>query len=235
MKRVSILLPILTCLSAIWSPSPSLAQENNLYGGVFVGDRLGKDQTFTGANVAGTPRVIETPTKDGVIGGAVLGAVVADASWGRVRGEAEFTSGKNDIDDLSLNGTPRELLTGRKSVTTMMLNAAYDTPRIWDRVRFTVGGGAGTAAIDYDIEYNVAAAGPRIQIPTNASGKLALQVIGGVSIELVRNLELTADARYLHVNTHKVERFNLTAGTLDSVLRAKYNNASITTGFRFLF
>ncbi len=72
----------------------------------------------------------------------MLGAVVADASWGRLRAEAEFTSGKNDIQNLSLTGTRRERLIGRKPVTTMMLNAAYDTPKIWDRVRFTVGAGA---------------------------------------------------------------------------------------------
>ncbi|USU13815.1 outer membrane beta-barrel protein [Sphingomonadaceae bacterium OTU29THOMA1] len=233
MKRLTILLPVLACLSVV--SSPALARENGLYGGVFVGDRLGKDQTLAGANVAGAPRVVETPTKDGVVGGGVLGAVVADASWGRLRAEAEFTSSKNDIKNLSLNGMRRELLTGRKSVTTMMLNAAYDTPKISDRVRLTVGGGAGAAAIDYAIEYNVAAAGPRIQIPTNATGKLALQAIGGVSIEIAKNFELTADARYMHVNDHSVERFNFTAGTLDSVLKAKYNSASLTTGFRLLF
>ncbi|MFD1951503.1 outer membrane protein [Sphingomonas arantia] len=233
MMRVLTLLPVLVCLSVM--STPALARDPSLYGGLFIGDRLGKDQTFAGANAAGAARVIETPTKDGLLGGALLGAIVADAPWGRLRTEVELTNSKSNLKSLSLNGVRRELLNGRKSVSTTMLNAAYDTPKIWDRVRLTVGGGAGTAAIDYDVEYNVAATGPRIQIPTNATGKLALQAIGGLSVEVVRNFELTADVRYLHVNSHNVERFNLTAGTLDSVLKTKYNNASVTTGFRFLF
>lgn len=233
MIRVSFILPVVACLSTI--TVPAVAKDTAIYGGLFIGDRLGDGQTFEGANIAGAPRVIETPTKDGLFGGAMIGAVVADAPWGRVRTEAELTASKNDISSLSLNGTRRELLNGRKTVTTAMLNIAYDTPKFWDRVRFTIGGGAGAASIDYDIEYNVAAAGPRIQIPTNASGKPALQAIGGLSFEVAKNVELTADARYLHVNGHKVERFNFTASTLDSVLDTDYDATSITAGFRFFF
>lgn len=233
MKRALIFLPVLALMSVI--PTQASAKDANIYGGLFIGDRLGEGQTFEGANIAGAPRVIQTPTKDGLVGGAMIGVVVADANWGRIRTEAELSAGKNDIRRLTLNGVQRELLSGRKSVTTTMLNVAYDTPKIWDRIRFTVGGGAGAASIDYDIEYNVAAAGPRIQIPTNATGKLALQAIGGVSFEVAKNFELTADARYLHVGKHNVERYNFSTGTLDSVLRTDYDSTSITAGLRFFF
>ena len=116
-----------------------------------------------------------------------------------------------------------------------MLNIAYDTPRIFDRVRLTAGAGFGLAAIDYDIQYNVAAAGPAISISTNQSGRLAYQLIGGASVELTDGLELTGDVRYFEVGSHQVERFNLTTGTLDSVLGTKYRSTRVTAGIRYAF
>ncbi len=211
------------------------SSEGDIYVSVFVGDNLGRDQRFEGANPAGAVRNIETPTKDGLLGGAAIGVVLSDSGIGRFRTEAEFSATKNDVRDLILNDVPRDLVRGRKSVTAGMLNLAYDTPRIFDRVRLTAGAGFGLAAIDYDIQYNVAAAGPAISISTNQSGRLAYQLIGGASVAITDRLELTGDVRYFEVGSHQVERFNLTTGALDSVLGTKYRATRLTAGIRYGF
>ncbi len=224
MKKLTITL--LAAASTLWATQAAArdsegSSAGDIYVSVFVGDNLGRDQRFEGATVGGAARNIETPTKDGLIGGAAIGVIVSDSGIGRFRTEAEFSAGKNDIKELVLNDVPRDLVRGRKSVTAGMLNIAYDTPRIFDRVRLTAGAGFGLAAIDYDIQYNVAAAGPAISISTNQSGRLAYQLIGGASVELTDGLELTGDVRYFEVGSHQVVRFNLTTGTLDSVLGTK--------------
>lgn len=203
------------------------------YIGGFVGARFGDDQTFRGATVAGDPRKIETTSDADVMGGVVLGAVAAQGDWGRARVEGELGASRNSLKRLKLNGTGRELLEGRTSITTTMVNLIYDTPKVGNLVRFSAGGGVGMAGVDYDIRYKVAAAGPAITIPTSASGHLAFQAIGGASIALGKRVELTADVRYLHVTGHQVERFNATAGTLDSVLQTRSHNLAATAGFRF--
>lgn len=208
-------------------------QDKRFYVGGFIGDRFGSDQTFRGANLAGEPRVIETPTKGDVTGGIVIGAIAAQGEWGRARVEGEFSASRNSVERLILNGVRRELTEGRKSITTEMVNLVYDTPKIANLVRFSVGGGIGNASIDYDIRYNVSAAGPAINIPTSVSGHIAYQAIGGASISLGRRVELTTDVRYLRVSSHEIERFNATAGTLDSVLGARYHSLAATAGFRF--
>lgn len=207
----------------------------DVYVSVFVGDNLGRGQEFDGTAAGGAPRNIQTPTEDGVIGGGAIGLVVADTSYGRLRAEAEFSASKNDITDLVLNDLPRDLVRGRKSVAAGMLNVAYDTPRILDRLRLTAGAGFGLAAIDYDIQYNVAAAGPAISISTNQSGRLAYQLIGGASVNLTDRIELTGDVRYFEVDSHQVERFNLTTGALDSILDTKYRSTRLTAGVRYSF
>jgi opacity protein-like surface antigen len=207
----------------------------SIYLGGFVGDRFGRHQTISGANPAGQPRVIETTAKDGLLGGASIGAVVADGGWGRARVEAELTSSRVNLANLSLNSQRRELLQGRRSVATQMVNIVYDTPRIADRVRLSLGGGVGHGAIDYDTRYLVAATGPEINIPTSVSGKIAFQGIAGASIAISRGIELTTDVRYTRIGQHEVERFNATAGTLDSVLSTRYSSVVGTAGFRFFF
>ena len=215
------------------APGQNPEQEKRVYVGGFVGDRFGSGQTFRGANLAGQPRVIETPTKDNVTGGIVVGMVAARGDWGRVRVEGELSASQNSVKRLVLNDVRRELLEGRKSLTTEMVNLVYDTPKVANLVRFSLGGGIGNGSIDYDIRYNVSAAGPAINIPTSVSGHIAYQAIGGAAISVGRRVELTTDVRYLGVTGHQVERFNATAGTLDSVLRTRYHSVSATVGFRF--
>jgi opacity protein-like surface antigen len=240
----SLMCNVLVSCAAIMS-TPAIAQERfgsegergagSIYLGGFLGDRFGREQTLSGANVAGQPRVIDTSAKDGLTGGLVIGAVAAAGSWGRARVEAEFAASRNNLDALSLNGQQRALLEGRRSASTQMVNIIYDTPQIAGRLRLSVGGGVGHGAVDYDTRYLVAAAGPEINIPTSVSGNVAWQGIAGASFALGGGLELTTDVRYSRVGRHQVERFNATAGTLDSVLSTRYNNLAATAGFRYFF
>jgi opacity protein-like surface antigen len=209
------------------------ASDKRFYVGGFLGDRLGGDQTFSGSNIAGQPRVIDTPTKDHITGGLMIGVVAAQGDWGRMRVEGEVSASQNAIKRLVLNDVRRDLLEGRKSITSEMVNVMYDTPKLANLVRLSVGGGVGNASIDYDVRYNVSATGPAINIPTSVSGHLAWQAIGGASISLNRRVDLTTDVRYLRVSEHQVERFNATAGTLDSVLATRYHGVAATAGFRF--
>ncbi|WP_420137552.1 outer membrane beta-barrel protein [Sphingomonas sp.] len=225
---------IVSGLVSAFVVAPAQAQEGRFYVGGFVGDRFGSGQTFRGANLAGDPRVIRTPTKDAVTGGITLGAIVGEGHWGRLRVEGELAASRNKLNRLVLNNVERQLLEGRKSVTTQMVNLAYDTPKIANLVRFSVGGGIGNGNIDYDIRYNVTATGPTINIPTSASGHLAYQAIAGVTVSVVPHLELVADARYLRIGAHDVERFNQSAGTLDSVLDTHFHSTAATVGFRYI-
>ncbi|MDF0487876.1 hypothetical protein PX554_07020 [Sphingomonas sp. H39-1-10] len=228
-------------LASVFAVAPAFAQdgpdapqpEKRFYVGGFLGDRFGSGQTFSGANITGQPRVIETPTKADVTGGVMIGAVAAQGDWGRVRVEGELSASQNSIKRLVLNNVRRELLEGRKAITSEMVNVMYDTPKIANLVRLSAGAGVGNASIDYDIRYNVSASGPAINIPTSVSGHLAWQAIGGASVALGRRVELTTDVRYLRVSEHQVERFNATAGTLDSVLGTRYHSLAATAGFRF--
>ena len=213
--------------------SAAHADDGHFYVGGFVGDRFGNNEHFRGANLAGDPRVIQTPTKDGIFGGVTLGAVVARGKWGRARVEGEISASRNTVNRLILNDVQRQLLEGRKSTTTEMVNVVYDTPKLANLVRFSIGGGIGAAGIDYDVRYNVSAAGPTINIPTSVAGQIGYQAIGGMTVDVAPHLELTADVRYLTIAHHQIERFNQSMGTLDSVLNARYHSTAASIGFRY--
>jgi len=228
------LLSIALCATACACATSALAQDDRFYVGGFAGGHFGEEQSFSGANLAGAPRQIDAPQDDGAVAGLVLGMVATEGGWGRLRVEAEFAHRQSDVERLSLNGVQRELLQGESSVSTQLVNLLYDTPQ-WRKLRGTLGAGIGAASYDYDIRYNVAAAGPTINIPTSVSGKLAYQAIIGVQYALTPTWELSADYRYLWGDDHQIERFNQTAGTLDSVLDATYESSAFTVGARYRF
>jgi opacity protein-like surface antigen len=210
------------------------AEDERFYVSGFLGANIGVTQKLDGATAAGAVRHIEAPLQDDISGGVALGLVAKEAGWGRVRLEGEFSARDNDVDKLVLNGVRRQLLDGHTSVTSEMVNFLYDTPKYWDRVRFTVGAGVGVATVDYNIHYLVTAAGPQIAIPTSVT-ELGYQAILGTSYEVMQGIELTADARYFGVADQQAERFNASAGTLDSVLTAKYASTSLNLGVRYHF
>ena len=164
-----------------------------------------------------------------------LGYATQDASWGRVRSELEFAKQKADLKSLSLNGVDRALIgEPDKSAKTVMLNVFYDTPAFVGPIRAEFGAGIGKSKMDYNIRYNVSATGPAIEIPTNPS-QGAYQLIAGLSGRVSGGLEVFTQFRYLKIKDHKVERFNRTAGTLDSTLDVEYSSKSFNFGLRYVF
>lgn len=218
--------------------SPALAQDEST-GGVYVSGSAGivtsDDQLINGANAAGAPRRIITDMDKGSAFALAIGYVTKDASWGRVRGELELAKQQADLKALSLNGVDRALIgEPDKSVKTGMVNIFYDTPTILGPVRAELGAGIGKSKIDYNIRYNVSATGPAIEIPSNPS-QGAYQLMAGLSGRVSGGLELFTQFRYLKLKDHRVERYNRTAGTLDSTLDAVYSSKSFNFGLRYVF
>jgi opacity protein-like surface antigen len=219
--------------------SPAFAQDEDNGNGIYVSGSAGivasDDQLINGFNAAGAPRRIITDMDKGRAFNLALGYATDDADWGRVRGELEFSKQKADLKSLSLNAVNRALIgEPDKSVKTSMLNVYYDTPTFLGPVRAVFGAGIGRSKLDYNVTYNVTATGPAIEIPTNSS-QGAHQFMVGLSGRVSDNLELFTQFRYLKVKDHKVERFNRTAGTLDSTLDAEYRSKSVDFGLRYLF
>lgn len=219
--------------------TPVAAQDEASTGGVYVSALAGvvtsDDHRITGANAAGAPRRIVTTLDRGSAFAFALGYATKDADWGRVRGEAEFARQEAKLDALSLNEVGRALIgEPDKSVTTGMLNLYYDTPAFIGPVRAEFGAGLGTSKVNYNVRYNVTATGPSIEIPT-ATSQFAYQVIAGLSGRISGGLELFTQFRLLEVKDHRVERFNRTAGVLDSTLDAEHGSKSVTFGARYIF
>ena len=219
--------------------SPAMAQDENTSGGVYISGSVGivqsDDQLINGATALGAPRRIVTDMDKTATVAIALGYATKDASWGRVRGELEFSKHKADLKALSLNGINRALIgEPDKTVKTGMVNVFYDTPTIVGPIRAEFGAGIGKSKIDYNIRYNVSATGPAIEIPTNPS-QGAYQLMAGLSARVTGGLELFTQFRYLKIKDHKVERYNRTAGTLDSTLDAEYSSKSFSLGVRYVF
>ena len=231
---------IVTAIAALAATASSaLAQDVGTTGGVYVSGSAGivqsDDQLINGANAVGAPRRIITDMDKGSTIAIAVGYATKDANWGRVRGELEFSKQKADLEALSLNGVNRALIgEPDKSVKTGMLNVFYDTPAFLGPVRAEFGAGIGKSKMDYNIRYNVSTTGPAIEIPTNPS-QGAYQLMAGLSGRVTGGLELFTQFRYLKINDHKVERFNRTAGTLDSTLDAEYSSKSFNFGLRYVF
>lgn len=219
--------------------SAALAQSENATGGIYASGSAGvvksDDQLIDGANAAGAPRRIITDMDSGSVITIAVGYATKDNVWGRLRGELEFARQKADLEALSLNGVDRAL-NGEpdKSVKTGMINVFYDTPAILGPVRAEFGAGIGRSKMDYNIRYNVSATGPAIEIPSDPS-QGAYQLMAGLSGRISGGLELFTQFRYLKINDHQVERFNRTAGTLDSTLDAEFSSQSYIVGARYVF
>jgi opacity protein-like surface antigen len=219
--------------------SPASAQDGDSSGGVYVSGSAGlvlsDDQLINGFTAAGAPRRIVTDMDKGSAFALALGYATKDADWGRFRTELEFAKQKADLRALSLNAVDRALIgEPDKSVKTGMFNIYYDTPAFVGPVRAEFGAGIGKSKMDYNIRYNVTATGPAIQILTNPS-QGAYQLMAGLSGRVSGGLELFTQFRYLKVKDHKVERFNTTAGALDSVLDAEYSSKNVNIGLRYIF
>lgn len=237
--KIMTVISLAALVAAMGTASPVFAQDDSATGGIYASGAVGivksDDQLINGANAAGMPRRIITDMDKGFAFALALGYATKDANWGRVRGELEFSRQKADLRALSLNGINRALIgEPDKVVKTGMLNVFYDTPAFIGPIRAELGAGIGRSKLDYNIRYNVTATGPAIEIPSDPS-QGAYQLMAGLSGRVSGGLELFTQFRYLKVNDHRVERFNRTAGTLDSTLDAEFSAKSFNVGVRYVF
>jgi opacity protein-like surface antigen len=239
MKTTYLLMAAAAAAVAVSNEAGAQTADNRFYASVFGGVETFDDESITGANAAAQARTINVEFGDGSIFGVAAGVSSADHSMGRFRAEFETAFRQADVEALSLNGVPRQFNPSSEvSITTAMVNAFYDTPVFWERVRAYGGVGFGLANVDHEIRYlvaNAAATGGNLQIliPSSES-TYAYQLVLGSEIELSPSWSLTGDVRYLDVGDTQVERYigntiiNGTAtnnGTLDSA----------TVGLRYRF
>ncbi len=232
MLQTSLTVATLAALSLAAATGTAAAQDQRFYVSLMAGGSLADEQDISGANAAGARRDIDIDFDNGFVVGAALGIKAAEGSWGRFRAEGEVNYRENDLDGLALNGVARTVLEGEESVVGGLVNLWYDTPQYFDRVRLTAGGGIGLAGIDYNIRYLAGA--NQIAIPTSVT-TFAFQLGGGMEIELTDRIALIADARYFALADHDVERFNLTANAIDSVLDSDFDAVTVTGGLRVMF
>jgi opacity protein-like surface antigen len=243
---------IVAAASVLGLATPAAGQERGAYVTVFGGMDAPVDEKIDGRNAAGDLRDIDVGFDSGSIFGAALGLASTERSYGRARAEIEFSHRESQLGDLTLNDVDRTVVDGSEvSVSAGMLNVFYDTPQMFDRLRFSVGAGFGAASVDHQIHYLIAvppATGSipgqvQIAIPTTEA-TYAWQLIGAAEIALTPSLSLTGDIRYFDLGDVQVERFVLnsfingaptTTGTLESILDADYATTSVTVGLRYRF
>jgi opacity protein-like surface antigen len=222
--------------------------ERNLYAGVFAGAAMPDEETLFGFNEAGVLRDIVIDFDSTTYLGANLGVVVADGASGMARAEVELSHWQASVDALSLNDVDRVVLDGSEaSVTAGFINAWYDSPRLFNRMRLSVGIGAGIAGVDNEVEYlvaNAAATGGQahIAIPSTEV-TYAYQLMAGIEFDLSPGWSLVGDVRKIELGDYQVERYILntpgvgagTNGTLDSILDADWSATTFGVGLRHRF
>ena len=251
MSRLIVLAALATCAAASQANAQGTAKthaEPNSYVGIFTGIGDPGDQSLLGRNEAGVLRDIVVDYRAPVTFGANIGAIAADGAFGRLRVEGELSYRRARVGGLSLNDVDRVVLGGSKSTTaTGLVNAWYDTPKLFGIARLSAGAGVGLANVDNNIEYLVAN-------PANTNGQAhiaipdsqttyAFQFMAGAEVEVSRSVSIVSDLRHLRLGDYQVQRYILNTpgvlggngGTLDSVLDAKWKATSITVGARLKF
>jgi opacity protein-like surface antigen len=214
--------------------------ENRFYASIHAGQDVQDDEAIRGFTVANLPRNNDLTFTDGRVYAVALGVNAFEGDWGRVRFDAELSQREADVETIFLNNVQQTIRQGSHVLmTAAMLNGYYDTPVYYDHLRFYAGGGVGIATIDHQVRYQVtggaAPSNANIAIPTSEPA-WAYQLVGGGEYILTPNWSLLADVRFVTFGGHQIQRFNLTAGALDSVNDvADKSSVSVTAGLRFSF
>jgi opacity protein-like surface antigen len=229
-----------TFLVAGLDPASAQTPDRRFYVSLHAGQDVQEDEAIRGANVAGLPRNNDLTFNDGRVYAATLGVNAIEADWGRIRFDAELSHREADVDTVFLNNVQQTIRQGSHVLmTAAMLNAYYDTPVFFDHLRFYAGVGAGIANVDHQVRYQVTGgvnpSNANIAIPT-AEPTWSYQLVGGGEYILTPNWSLLADVRMVEFGSMQIQRFNLTAGALDSVNDvADKSSVSLTAGLRYAF
>ena len=221
-------------------PANAQAPDQRFYVSIHVGQDLQDDESIRGFNAANLPRNNDLTFADGRVYAAALGVNAFKGDWGRIRFDAELSHREADVDTIFLNNVEQTIRQGSHVLmTAAMLNAYYDTPVYFDHVRFYAGVGAGIANVDHQVRYRItggtAPSNADIAIPS-AEPTWSYQLVGGGEYILTPNWSLLADVRFVEFGNHQIQRFNLTAGALDSVNdAADKSSVSVTAGLRYAF
>ena len=233
---------ITTLLVSGLSTGNAIADERDkrFYGAIMVGSDSQKDENIEGQNGSGQIRDLDLSFDSGQFISVSFGVKAVEADWGRIRVEAELSQREGDMNELVLNGTERRFRPGSHvSLNSTMLNVFYDTPKLGFNTRAFVGAGFGQTSMDHEIRYLVerpASAGGNLGIAIPSSETTSsYQLIGGLEWELNDSFSLLGDVRYLELGDSQVERFNVTAGALDSVLDADKSTTTVSAGIRYSF
>lgn len=237
--RLPVLAAAATLLLGGFHEANAQTPEHRFYVSLHAGQDRQDDEKIRGANAAGLPRNNDLTFSDGRVYAAALGINAFEGDWGRVRFDAELSQREADVETIALNNVQQTIRQGSHVLmTAAMLNAYYDTPLYLDRVRFFAGAGVGIASIDHQVRYQITGgANPsnaQIAIPS-AEPTWSWQLVGGAEYALTQNWSLLADVRWAEFGDTQIQRFNLTAGALDSVNDAEKSSVSITAGLRYAF
>jgi opacity protein-like surface antigen len=238
--RLPVIAAAATIVLAGADPAQAQTPEHRFYASIHAGQDVQDDESIRGFNVANLPRNNDLTFADGRVYAAALGVNAFQGDWGRVRFDAELSHREADVETIFLNNVEQTIRQGSHVLmTAAMLNAYYDTPVYFDHVRFYAGVGAGIASIDHQVRYRITGGATpslaNIAIPTSEP-TWAYQLVGGGEYILTPNWSLLADVRFVEFGNHQIERFNLTAGALDSVNDVSdKSSVSVTAGLRFSF
>ncbi len=234
-------------LIALLTPIGALAQDHRSYVEIGLGGGGGQ-AALDGQNQAGALRDIDIDLADAERFDARLGLVMAAGGWGRTRAEVGVSTLQLGVEDLSLNQTAREVLDGSEiRANAAVVSLYYDTPPLFDRVRFSLGVGGGIAGIDHAVGYLVENADAtdglaRIALPSSDTVGV-FEASLGAELALTDRWSLTASVRRLESSGYAAERYILNTpgvgaglnGTLDSVLDADFSSTTTNLGIRYRF
>ena len=198
---------------AIFAAFPAQAQ---FYVGAHGGVSIQTDSDLDIVGVTGVD--VEAEFDVGPLFGAVAGY-----RFGPFRVEGEVTYRDNDIDDITVNGVslvgaglPIE---GDVSSVAIMANAYYDI-NTGSVVTPYIGGGIGAVVINGELGV------PSLGIPVDDETDTVFggQIAAGVAVEVMQNLALTLDYRFL-----------ITSDPDFDGIEAEFRNHSIRGGLRYTF
>ncbi|CAN0131874.1 unnamed protein product [Phaeothamnion confervicola] len=238
--RLSILSTVAAIALGSAASASAQAPEHRFYASVHAGQDVQDDESIRGFNVANLPRNNDLTFEDGRAYAVALGVNAFEGDWGRVRFDAELSHREADVDTIFLNNVQQTIRQGSHVLmTAAMLNAYYDTPVYFDHVRFYAGAGVGIANVDHQVRYRItggtAPSLANIAIPTSEP-TWSYQLAGGGEYILTPNWSLLADVRFVEFGNHQIQRFNLTAGALDSVNDVSdKSSVSVMAGLRYSF
>lgn len=226
---------------------PAAMAGEGWYGGIGAGYTLDEDSNdleSEGGAVFGAGTPVDFVTDYDLDGGINIYGVFGKYLRNGLRGELEFATRTQDVDDvpgdgLGFGGFATDGGIGDVSVSTYMVNLYKDFNNFGDtRIAPYIGAGVGFARTRVDVN-NVSLTGPAMSVADtsrliigNKDNALALQAMAGLVVDLADNVALDIRYKFLATDEFQYDGFvNNVPVNLTSLYRAN----EITAGFRWNF